>query len=179
MQLKNTENSYGMVTLILHWGMAVIIVALLVLGLYMTRVPVSPLKFKLYGWHKEVGILILMLAMIRVVWWSANILPVLPATLPRWQKMAAHAVHAAFYVFMFLLPLSGWLMSSAAGFPVSFFGWFLLPDLITPHEGWRVLLSETHEWLGYGLIATFCAHVGAALKHHFINKDNILRRMLP
>jgi cytochrome b561 len=177
MQLKNTESTYGIITRVLHALMAVIIIGLLALGLYMTQLPVGALKLKLYGWHKEFGLLILMLAMLRIVWRVGNLVPLLPATIPAWQKLAAHAVHWAFYAFMFLLPITGWLMSSTAGIQVSFFGLFLMPNLIPADETAHVFFRETHHLLAFALIATFGLHVLAALKHHFINKDNVLRRM--
>ncbi|QLH43384.1 MAG: cytochrome b [Coxiellaceae bacterium] len=179
MRLTNTETRYGMMAILLHWIMAVLMLGLIVLGLYMVRIPISAEKLKLYGWHKEYGFLALFLAMFRIVWRIGNITPLLPSTLPHWQKLAAHTVHWAFYGFMFALPITGWLITSAAGLPASFFGLFVLPDLVAPNHQLQLVFSDIHEWLSYGLIATFCAHVGAALKHHFINKDDILRRILP
>ena len=178
MQFKNSETRYGAIAIILHWLMTILLVALVSLGLYMTEIPVSAWKLKLYGWHKEFGVLVLFLVMLRIVWRIGNIVPLLPATLPHWQKLAAHGVHWALYGLMFALPITGWLISSASGLPVSFFGWFVLPDIISPNKELQELFSEVHEFLAYALIVTFCAHVAAALKHHFINKDDILRRML-
>jgi cytochrome b561 len=177
MQITNTTHRYGSVAIFLHWIMAILIVGLLVLGIVMTRIPISLFKLKLYGWHKEYGVLVLMLVMLRIVWRIGNKNPSL-AELPLWERLAARGVHWGFYFFMLALPLSGWLLTSAAGLPVSFFGLFLLPDLIAANEDKRMLLTEVHKWLAYGLIATFCGHVCAALKHHFINKDDIMRRML-
>lgn len=178
MKIKNTGNQYGIITVVIHWLMAVLIIGLIILGLYMVRIPISPQKLKLYGWHKEFGILVLALAMIRLGWRIGNITPTLPNTIPYWQQQAARGAHWAFYFFMVTVPLTGWMMSSIAGLPVSFFGLFVLPDLVSPNENYRILYSEIHEWLSYGLLATICLHTGAALKHHFINKDDILRRML-
>lgn len=177
MRIKNTESRYGIVTIFLHWLMAIIMIGLVILGLYMTGLPISLEKLKLFGIHKEFGLLILFLAMFRIVWRIGNITPLLPDTIPLWQKFAAHAVHYALYGFMFALPITGWLLSSAAGIPPSFFGLFVLPGLVAPNHHLQDLFTVTHQWLAYGLIATFCAHVGAALKHHFINKDNILKRI--
>ena len=143
----------------------------------MADLSISPHKIKLFGIHKEFGLLILFLAMIRITWRIGNIVPLLPDTIPQWQKLAAHAVHYALYGFMFALPITGWLLSSAAGIPPSFFGLFVLPSLLAPNHHLQDLFTEIHQWLAYGLIATFCAHVGAALKHHFIDKDNILKRI--
>lgn len=177
MQITNSENRFGLVNILLHWLMAILIVGLVIVGLYMTRIPVSLQKLKLYGWHKEFGILVLMLVMFRIVWRISNILPTL-ASLSPIERLAARAMHWAFYFFMVALPITGWLVTSAAGLPVSFFDLFLLPNLIAPNEQLRIFFEEVHEYLAYGLIIAFCGHVSAALKHHFINKDDILRRIL-
>ncbi len=176
MHIKNTESGYGMIAIFLHWLMAILLIGLLVFGLYMVNMPISLAKLKLYGWHKEYGILALMLVLIRIVWRLANLTPYL--ALPLWEKIAARTVHWAFYVFMFAMPITGWLITSAAGLPVSFFGLFVLPDLVSPNPDLMKLCQEIHAWLGYGLIATIVLHTAAALKHHFINRDDILKRML-
>ena len=176
MQIKNADNRYGVIAILLHWVMAILLIGLLVLGLYMVAVPISLEKLKLYGWHKEYGMLALMLVMIRMVWRVANIIPSL--SLPLWEIIAARTVHWAFYGFMFAMPITGWIITSAAGLPVSFFGLFVFPNLVSPHPDLMQLFQEIHEWLGYGLIATIVLHTSAALKHHFINKDDILKRML-
>ncbi len=176
--LKNSRDQYGIIAILLHWMMAIIMIGLLALGLYMTRLPVSLEKLKLFGWHKSYGMLVLCLAFLRLGWRLVNLVPDLPSAIPVWQKFAARTVHFAFYIFMFAMPITGWLVTSAAGLPVSFFGWVTLPNLISPDEHLRIVFSNIHQWLGYALIATICAHVGAALKHHFINKDDVMRRML-
>lgn len=156
--------------------MAILLLALLGLGLYMVGLPINLEKLKLYGWHKEYGILALILVIIRIVWRLGNIAPQL--SIPLWEKLAARAVHWAFYGFMFAMPITGWLITSAAGLPVSFFGLVVLPNLVSPSNDLMKLFQDIHKWLGYGLIATIALHTAAALKHHFINKDNILRRMI-
>lgn len=176
--LRNTATRYGWVAILLHWSMALLIIGMLILGLYMTGLPVSLKKLKYYGWHKEWGTLVFMLAMLRILWRVGNPPPPLPAHMPTWQKWAAHSTHICMYLLMLLMPLTGWLLSSSAGFPVSFFGLFVLPDFVSANEAMRLLFTQMHKWLGYGLIALICAHVGAALQHHFIYKDDILRRIL-
>lgn len=177
MRYKNSENHYGVVAIFLHWILALLLIALILLGLYMVDLPIGLEKLKLYGWHKEYGLLALLLATIRLLWRLMNITPQL-AALPLLEKIAARTVHWAFYGFMFALPISGWLVTSAAGLPASFFGLFTLPNLIGPSEQLLQFFQVTHKWLGYALIVTIILHVAAALKHHFINKDDILRRML-
>lgn len=176
MQIKNTQDRYGVVAITLHWIIAVLIIGMLCLGLYMADLPASAEKLKLFGWHKEYGMLILALAMMRIVWRFRSVNPTLD--IPRWERIAAHTVHWALYAFMFAMPITGWLITSAAGLPVSFFGLFVIPTLIEPNKELQHLFGDIHEYLAYGLIATICGHVGAALKHEFINKDDILRRML-
>ena len=178
MHISNSKNHYGLIAICLHWLMAILMVGLLALGLYMIRIPISFWKLKLFGWHKELGMLALVLLLFRLAWRLGNIIPSLPDTIPRWQKVAARMAHWAFYGFMVALPLSGWLITSASGLPVSFFGWFVFPDLVSANDNLRLLFTGVHEWLSYALIATLCLHIGAALKHHFINKDDILKRIL-
>lgn len=177
--LKNTEDHYGIGAMLLHWVIALLIIGMLVVGLTMINLPVGLEKLKLFGWHKEFGILILVLAIIRVIWWLMNIMPALPSVMPYWQKLAARAVHFAFYIFMFAMPITGWLISSAAGLQVSVFGLITLPNLIAPDDSARILFAEIHKWLAYSLIAAICLHVGAALQHYFIDKDDVLQKMLP
>lgn len=177
MQLKNSEKAYGLVSMFFHWLIALLMIGLIILGLYMVRLPISLQKLKLYGWHKEFGFMVLGLAILRLLWRWINISPSL--LLPAWERLAARAVHWTFYGFMFALPITGWLITSAAGLPASFFGLITLPSLISPNEELRRTFEEIHEWLAYGLIVFIALHTAAALKHHFINKDDILRRMIP
>ncbi|MBL7478884.1 cytochrome b [Legionella bononiensis] len=177
MHIKNTSSGFGIVAISLHWIIAFLIIGLLILGLYMVNLPISLEKLKLYGWHKEYGFLVLFLAIIRIIWRLSNQMPEL--ALPLLEKIAARSMHWAFYCFMFAMPITGWLITSSAGLPASFFGLFTLPNLVAPDEHNRVLFEWIHEWLGYALIGAIMLHTAAALKHHFINKDDILRRMLP
>ena len=177
MRIKNSTTNYGIVAIIIHWVMALIIIGMLALGLYMTSLKNSLFKLQLYGWHKEIGVLVLMLVIVRLTWRLINSSPSL-ASLPWLQRLAAQVVHWAFYVFMFALPITGWLITSAAGLQVSFFGLFLLPNLVSPDKVQMHLYENIHSWLAWGLIATICCHVFAALVHHFINKDDILLRIL-
>lgn len=176
MQIENTKSNYGLIAILLHWIMAILLIALLILGLYMVQLPISLDKLKLYGWHKEYGLLALILVLMRIIWRFSNTTPLL--SIPWWEKVAARSAHWIFYILMFAMPITGWLMTSAAGLPVSFFGWFVLPDLVAADANLMNLFTEIHKWLGYGLIALLTIHITAALKHHFINKDDILRRMI-
>lgn len=179
MPVKNTEHRFGAVSMLFHWIMALIIIGMIALGLYMVELPIGLKKLKFYGWHKEFGVLVLMLVTLRLAWRFSNTTPALPPQMPKWEQFAANSMHYVLYGFMFALPITGWMLSSAAGLPVSFFGLFVLPDLVSASEPTRILFTQIHKWLAYGLIAAICGHAAAALKHHFIEKDDILRRMLP
>lgn len=180
-QFENTEHRYGAIAVVLHWLMAILIIALAELGLYMVGLPdvgFDTKKITLILYHKECGLLVLILVAPRLAWRLTQIIPQLAAHLPDWQKIVARFVHLTFYALMLALPITGWLMSSAAGIPVSLFGLLTLPDLVPPNEYLFQRLIELHKWLGYGLIFLILVHVGAALRHHFLFKDDTLRRML-
>ncbi len=179
MPFRNTEHRYGHLAIFLHWVMAVIVIALLALGLWMVRLPMSLQKLKFFGWHKEYGIMVLMLVCVRLGWRVGNVVPRMPAHIAQFQKFAAHAMHYVLYFLLVAMPLTGWMISSAAGLPVSFFGWFVLPDLVAPSDNLMEWLELIHEWLGYACVAAITLHASAALQHHFYHKDDILRRMLP
>ncbi|HMA08884.1 MAG TPA: cytochrome b [Ramlibacter sp.] len=180
--LRNTSERFGAPAIALHWAMALLLVGLVASGLVMSRMPdvgFDTRKIVLILYHKQAGVLALALALFRLAWRVGNALPALVATLPRWQQVTARLVHLCFYALMFVLPVTGWLMSSAGGFPVSFLGLFELPDLIAPSDYRFRGLIEIHQWLGYALLALTGVHAGAALRHHFLLGDATLRKMLP
>ncbi len=179
MELKNSETRYGTITKTFHWVMALLVIMMLVMGLVMGGIENTKDKIWVYGLHKSLGTTILALAVLRIVWHIVSRRPPLVAGLKKIEIFAAHAMHVFLYVSMLGMPLSGWLMSSAAGRSVSFFGLFNLPDFIQPDQGLREVFGTIHEYLGYTLIICIALHAAAALKHHFINKDATLKRMLP
>lgn len=179
MRLRNTANRYGLIAISFHWAIAVLIIGMLALGLYMVDLPISLSKLRLYGWHKEFGILVLLLATLRISWRLSGQVPPLPGYMGWFQQTAAKLAHYAFYFFMFAMPITGWFMSSAAGVSVSFFGLLTLPDLVSANKELTSLLASIHGWMAWVLIALIAVHVSAALSHHFYYKDDILRRMLP
>ncbi len=179
---RNDPRRYGIVAMVLHWGMAALLVALLALGWFMVRLPdvgFDTRKIVLIIYHKELGMLALALALPRLAWRVAQALPALVETLPDWQQVIARFVHLCFYGLMFALPVTGWVMSSAAGFTVSFLGLFDLPDLVRFDESLFRTLVEIHKWLAYALSAALLVHAAAALDHHLLARDDTLRRMLP
>jgi len=159
--------------------MALAIIGMLALGIYMSDLKLDPWKLKVYGWHKATGALILIFVILRLLWRFANKTPELPLNMKAFEKLGAHASHAFLYIMMLYMPMVGWLMSSAAGFPVSVFGWFTLPNLMDANKEYVKLFKEMHEIGGFLLIGLICLHVSAALFHHFYKKDSVLRRMLP
>ncbi len=171
--------SYTRMAIGLHWLMALLIVVAFGLGWTLAGMENSPQKLRWIAWHKWLGITVLGLTAFRLAWRLAHPAPPLPAAMPAWQKMAAQAVHFLLYGLMFVIPLSGWLFSSARGFTVVYLGVLPLPDLIGADEQLGDRLRMVHEWLNYTLLAAFGAHVGAALKHQFIERDGVMARMLP
>jgi len=180
--LENSEDRYGSIALLFHWSMALLVIGLAALGLYMVNLPdvgFNTKKVTLVLFHKEFGVFALLLLATRLSWRIAQVLPRLVDALPNWQKIAARFVHLSFYGLLLALPITGCLMSSAAGIPVSFFGLFMLPDLVHRSDDLFQLYTAIHKWLSYVLILFIFVHAGAALRHHFIFKDDTLRKMLP
>lgn len=163
----------------LHWLIALLILGLLPLGLYMADLPLSPLKLKLYSYHKWAGMTALALVALRILWRIGHQPPPLPSTQAPWQRSAAHLGHFLLYVLMLAVPLSGWLMTSAKGFPVVWFGVLQLPDLVAKDKELGDLLELVHSSLNYALMALIAIHILAALKHQWIDRDGTLTRMLP
>ena len=163
----------------LHWLMALLLIGLLALGFYMQDLPLSPEKLQLYAWHKWAGVTAFLLVLLRLSWRLAHTPPPLPASMPRTMQLAAHAGHLLLYGLMIVIPLSGWLMSSALGFQTVWFGVLPLPDLLAKDKELGETLKLVHMSLNFGLAALVVAHVGAAVKHHLIDRDDILSRMLP
>lgn len=176
---KNTAERFGIVAKGFHWLIAVAVIGLIAVGLYMDGLDPSPLKFKLSFWHKSFGITVLALVAARLVWRLTNTHPAALATHKKWEKTLARIIHLLLYVCLFAMPLSGWAMSSAKGFSVSVFGWFTLPDIVGENKELGGLLREAHEYIAWALIACIVLHFGGALKHHVIDRDSTLRRMIP
>jgi cytochrome b561 len=149
------------------------------LGWYMADLPLGQHKFDMYQLHKSIGITIFVLAAARLLWRLLNPAPPLPATMKSWERTAAHMSHALLYLMLFAQPLIGFLQSNAANFPVVWWGAIRLPALIGTDEALAETLVEVHEWNSRLLLALVLIHAGAALRHHFVLKDDILRRMLP
>ncbi|MBI2399890.1 MAG: cytochrome b [Deltaproteobacteria bacterium] len=173
-----TVRGYTLTAVSLHWATAVIVISAAVLGIYMHELPFSPMKLKLYSYHKWMGVTVFLLALIRLAWRSSHVAPALPDNMPLWEQRAAKGAHAALYVFMIAVPLAGWVMSSAHGFQTVYLGILPIPDLIGKNKELAEVLEKVHGAFSLSFMALVVLHGAAALKHHFINRDNVLRRML-
>lgn len=173
------NSAYTRTAVFLHWLLALGLVGTFALGFYMEGLSLSPSKLKLYSWHKWAGISLLALAVLRLAWRMSHPAPALPASMGAWARLAAHVGHWALYGLMLLIPFSGWLMSSAQGFSVMWFGIVPLPDLVSRDAALGGILKNIHVTLNYVLLAAVTGHVGAALYHQFIKRDSIMARMLP
>lgn len=173
-----TRIRYDAFAMLLHWVLALAIIGTFSVGLYMADLPFSLQRLKLYNWHKWAGVTILALSALRLLWRLTH-RPPADLPMPAWQTRAAHLVHGLLYVAFFAVPLSGWAYSSAAGFPIVWFGVLPLPDIVGPDKALAASLKQAHQWIAYGLAALVLAHLGAVVKHVAIDRDGLLRRMLP
>ena len=175
---KSPGQRYTGVAIAFHWLLALMIIGSFGVGWYMSDLPMSPTRLKLINWHKWAGVTILALSALRLLWRLTHRPPAdLPA--PRWQLRVAHLTHGALYALFFLVPLAGWAYSSAAGFPIVWFGVLPLPDFVSPDKPLADLMKERHAVLAWALGVLVVLHIAAALKHHVIDKDGLLDRMRP
>ena len=171
---------YTRTAMAFHWLMALMIIGSFTMGLVMTDIPgLTPTKVKYYSWHKWAGVTILGLAALRLLWRLSHRAPPYPASMPSWQTRTANGLHGFLYVLMFAVPLSGYLYSLSAGVPVVYFGVLPLPQIIDPNPELKPVLKLVHFWLNMSLAACVALHIAAALKHQFIDRDGVLKRMLP
>lgn len=164
----------------LHWIIATLIFGGFALGWVMTRIPgITPDKLRFYSWHKWIGLTVLALAVLRILWRLTHRAPPLPISMSIWQRRAAHVGHLMLYVLMIAIPVSGYLYSSASNIPVVYLGLVPLPTIIAPDPVLKVWFRSIHIALDYGLLALVAGHVAAAFKHHWLDGDGLLYRMLP
>lgn len=171
---------YTITAIVLHWLIAVLIACAFALGVTMTDIPgLTPTKLRYFSWHKWLGVTVLGLACIRLLWRLSHPAPPYSPAMPDWQKKASDGLHHLLYLLIFIVPLSGYFYSLAAGVPVVYLGIIPLPVLMAPNPELKPLLKEMHYVLNMILLGAVCLHVLAALKHQFIDRDNLLKRMLP
>jgi cytochrome b561 len=176
---RSTPTRYGAVAQTFHWLIAALIVIQFVLAYTADDLPLGAHKLALLARHKSFGMTVLMLAVLRLLWRLKHPPPELPSGMTPLERILARGTHVAFYVLLFAMPLTGWLMSSAKNYSVSWFGLFTWPNLIGKNEAQFDFLRSTHHLLSDALFALAVLHILAALKHHFWNKDDVLLRMLP
>ncbi len=174
---------YSLTAIVLHWVLGLAILGMFGVGLYMTDLPFSPTRLKLYNWHKWAGITLLALAVVRLLWRVTHRPPPLPSAIadamPAWQRWAHHGTHHALYALFFVVPLIGWAYSSAAGFPIVVFGVLPLPDFVPVDKALSELIKPFHEISAFALVGLAGLHIAAAIKHQWIDKDGLIGRMLP
>jgi len=175
---RPSDARYSGIAMLFHWLLALAIVGAFCMGLYMADLPLSPTRLKLFNWHKWAGVTILALSALRLLWRLTH-RPPADLPMPRVQAQIAHLVHGLLYLLFFLVPLSGWAYSSAIGFPIVLFGVLPLPDFVPVSKALAATMKERHEQLAWLLALLVIAHVAAALKHQWVDKDGLLRRMLP
>lgn len=176
-QLSQQRYNWGAVGL--HWAVAILVICTFPLGLYMVGLNLSPLKLKLYSYHKWIGVTVFLFMTIRIVWRLLRPPPPLPPSMPLWEQRVAGAAHALLYLLLIAAPITGWLFSSAEGFKTVYLGIIPLPDLLAKDKILSEFLRFIHMLLTFTLGGLVLLHASAALKHHFLDRDEVLSRMIP
>lgn len=171
---------YTKTAMLFHWLIALMIITTFCFGVIMADIPgITPTKLRFYSWHKWAGITIFGLTCLRLLWRLSHSPPDYSFTMPAWQKYAASGLHGLLYVLIFCIPLSGYLYSLASGIPVVYLGILPLPVFMDSNPELAPLLKQVHYVLNITLLAGFSLHVMAALKHQFIDRDDVMKRMIP
>jgi len=171
---------YTKTAILLHWLIGILIAGAFALGVTMVDIPgLTPTKLKYFSWHKWIGVTVLGLACARLLWRLTHKAPEYSSSMQAWQQKAAHSLHGLLYLLMFAVPVSGYFYSLAAGVPVVYLGVIPLPVLIEPNPELKSILKQLHYALNMTLLACVVLHVLAALKHHFVDRDGVLKRILP
>jgi cytochrome b561 len=178
MQLRNSKTGYGLVAQSLHWAVAALVVYQYLLA---DRAESATLfqQLGILARHKSIGLTIFALAAVRLVWNLTNPRPEPPPREPLYRRRLARFTHTLLYALIFIQPITGWVMSAAANIPVSYFGWFTLPNPVAPRQAWVEPLQSVHAALFATLTAVVAVHAAAALYHHIVLKDDVLRHMVP
>lgn len=179
--LRNTENSWGLVSVLFHWVMAALFLGQFWLGWYMQGVKDMMAQYNLYQWHKSFGFTILGLLVLRALWALTSRRPRLPKSMPDAEKRLSQGAHIVLYLLLLIVPLTGWAVVSTSPLPIAtwFFGLFVIPSLplgISRHS--EQIWSSFHGFLAYVAIFLAAVHILAALRHHFHHKDDVLLKML-
>jgi cytochrome b561 len=179
MTFRNTTRSWGSLTKTLHWIIVILIIVQFFIAIRAHGLPRGPALIEAWGWHKSIGMTVFLLAVIRLVWRWLNPVPDLTAEIKPWENTLAKISHVLLYMLIFAVPLTGLLMSQAKNFPVSWFHLFQWPDFVAPDPAVSETFESAHKILVKVLVGVALLHAAGALKHHFIDKNNVLKRMLP
>lgn len=176
--IRNTLAAWGTPARWLHWIVAALVLVQIALGWVAVSLQVSPLKLDLFVWHKSIGLVVLALVVVRMLWRLANPAPAPPAAAAAWERRAARASHVLLYLTLIALPVTGWILNSAANIPFRVFRRVLLPAIVPPDDRTAEFAARAHLALFVVLAVLLAVHVGAALWHHFVRRDDVLTRML-
>ena len=182
MRLRNSSANWGSIAKLFHWLIALLIIANIPLGYWADSLSLSPTKVEAFYWHKTAGLTVLWLAVLRLLWRFTNPTPRLPSDMATWERALAHGSHLLLYVLMIAMPVSGWVINSAANFPLDLYGLIPVPDLVPKGPSESAIgdaAKIAHYWMFIAICVLLALHVAGALKHHFIDGDNVLKRMLP
>jgi cytochrome b561 len=177
--MPGAERTYHPVAKALHWTVALLVLGLLAIGLWMVGLPLGLPKLQAYAWHKWIGLTVLVLTVLRLLWRWRSPPPPLPPTIARWELALAPLAHWTLLALLIAMPVTGWLMSSAAGVAVVWFGVLPLPDLVPRDQQLFAALRTTHHILSRVLMVTIALHLAAVLRHDVLRRDGIFRRMSP
>ena len=176
--IRNTADRWGLVTIGFHWLTVLLVVGMCAVGFLMQELPSGRFKIEVFALHKSFGLTLLAVTLLRLAWRGLAGTP-RPEPMPAWQALAARVSHVALYAVLVAMPLTGWLYNSASGFPLRWFGQFALPKLAARDHDVAEFAEEAHETLFLVLAALVTVHALAALKHHYVDRDRTLQRMLP
>jgi len=169
---------YGALARLFHWITVIMVISMVPAGIAMTRISGGSLQNTLFDFHRSVGVVLMVLTLVRLAYRLAKPPEPLPSSIALWQRMAAKAAHAFIYIFLIINPFVGWVATSAYGAAIPVFGLFTMPALLEKDRELSSQLFLIHEVLGIMFVLTIVVHIGAALYHHFVLEDNVLRRML-
>jgi cytochrome b561 len=179
MLIRNTAERFGLISKTLHWVTLVLLIGSFTLGVSMVDMPLSPRKLEFYSWHKWVGVTIFLVVVLRLAWRLTGPVPLQPDGTPPWQRRLAGLSHAALYAILIVMPVTGWIMSSALNLPVVYLGLIHIPSPFGVDRALGETMKVVHQSLAVALLVLVTIHVLAALYHHFLLRDDVLRRMLP
>jgi cytochrome b561 len=176
--IDTTVPGYTLTARILHWITAALVLIMVPIGVAMANADFGGAQDTLYHLHRSIGVLLLPIVVIRLIYRLRNPAPPLPADIPWIQQLAAHMTHWGLYTLLIVQPVVGWIATSAYRAPILFFWLFEVPPIWPVDQAFSERMFAVHRLIGIAIVLLVCAHVGAALFHHFIRKDRILMRMV-